>query len=262
MKKRDFVRYLGYLRGLGLSSNRVASLKSAISSLANCIEVLDEDLYPNFRNLIKSLEPVRKEPVREKTVLTDEQVKECLDKLLAQNQCQIACALALSFASGMRKAELTRMKVEFFDDAHLILNGKMYKTGIIKTKGHGSSGKQIPKYVLRDKFQPYFDAWMKQRAERGIESPWLFVTTSEGKFVQATVSQMNTYAEKIGALMNVPFYFHCMRHLWTTNMQKEGISDSAIAEIQSWNSLEMVKRYSDIPTEEHWAQFFSGEDKE
>ena len=262
LKKRDFVRYLGYLRGLGLSSNRVASLKSAISSLANCIEVLDEDLYPNFRNLIKSLEPVRKEPVREKTVLTDEQVKECLDKLLAQNQCQIACALALSFASGMRKAELTRMKVEFFDDAHLILNGKMYKTGIIKTKGHGSSGKQIPKYVLRDKFQPYFDAWMKQREERGIESPWLFVTTSEGKFVQATVSQMNTYAEKIGALMNVPFYFHCMRHLWTTNMQKEGISDSAIAEIQSWNSLEMVKRYSDIPTEEHWAQFFNGEDEE
>lgn len=262
LKKRDFVRYLGYLRGLGLSSNRVASLKSAISSLANCIEVLDEDLYPNFRNLIKSLEPVRKEPVREKTVLTDEQVKECLDKLLAQNQCQIACALALSFASGMRKAELTRMKVEFFDDAHLILNGKMYKTGIIKTKGHGSSGKQIPKYVLRDKFQPYFDAWMKQREERGIESPWLFVTASDGKFIQATVSQMNTYAEKIGALMNVPFYFHCMRHLWTTNMQKEGISDSAIAEIQSWNSLEMVKRYSDIPTEEHWAQFFNGEDKE
>lgn len=262
LKKRDFVRYLGYLRGLGLSSNRVASLKSAISSLANCIEVLDEDLYPNFRNLIKSLEPVHKEPVREKTVLTDEQVKECLDKLLAQNQCQIACALALSFASGMRKAELTRMKVEFFDDAHLILNGKMYKTGIIKTKGHGSSGKQIPKYVLRDKFQPYFDAWMKQREERGIESPWLFVTASEGKFIQATVSQMNTYAEKIGALMNVPFYFHCMRHLWTTNMQKEGISDSAIAEIQSWNSLEMVKRYSDIPTEEHWAQFFNGEDKE
>lgn len=261
LKKRDFVRYIGYLRGLGLSSNRVASLKSAISSLSNCIEVLDEDLYPNFRNLIKSLEAVHKEPVREKTVLTDEQVEECLDKLLAQNQCQIACALALSFASGMRKAELTRMKVEFFDDTHLILNGKMYKTGIIKTKGRGSNGKQIPKYVLKNKFQPYFDAWMKQREERGIESPWLFVTTSEGKFVQATVSQMNTYAEKIGALMNVPFYFHCMRHLWTTNMQKEGISDSAIAEIQSWNSLEMVKRYSDIPTEEHWAQFFNGEDK-
>ena len=205
---------------------------------------------------------MHKEPVREKTVLTDEQVEECLDKLLAQGQCQIACALALSFASGMRKAELTRMKVEFFDDAHLILNGKMYKTGVIKTKGRGSNGKQIPKYVLKNKFQPYFDAWMKQREERGIESPWLFVTTSDGKFVQATVSQMNTYAEKISTLMNVPFYFHCMRHLWTTNMQKEGISDSAIAEIQSWDSLEMVKRYSDIPTEEHWAQFFVGEEEE
>lgn len=154
------------------------------------------------------------------------------------------------------------MKVEFFDDAHLILNGKMYKTGIIKTKGRGSNGKQIPKYVLKNKFQPYFDAWMKQREARGIESPWLFVTTREGKFVQATVSQMNTYAEKIGTLMNVPFYFHCMRHLWTTNMQKEGISDSAIAEIQSWDSLEMVKRYSDIPTEERWAQFFVGEGEE
>jgi integrase len=262
LKKRDFVRYLGYLRGLGLSSNRVASLKSAISSLANCIEVLDEDLYPNFRNLIKSLEPVHKTPVREKTVLTDEQVEECLNKLLEQNQCQIACALALSLASGMRKAELTRMKVEFFDEKHLVFDDKMYKTGIIKTKGHGSSGKQIPKYVLRDKFQPYFDAWMKQRAERGIESPWLFVTAGEGKFIQATVSQMNTYAEKIGALMGVPFYFHCMRHLWTSNMQRAGFPDSVIAEIQSWESLEMVKRYSDIPTEERLAQFFNGEDKE
>ena len=45
-------------------------------------------------------------------------------------------------------------------------------------------------------------------------------------------------------------------------MQKEGISDSAIAEIQSWDSLEMVKRYSDIPTEERWAQFFVGADEE
>ena len=224
--------------------------------------MLDEDLYPNFRNLVKSLEPVHKAPVREKTILTDEQVEDCLNKLLEQNQCQIACALALSLTSGMRKAELTRMKVEFFDENHLVFDGKMYKTGIIKTKGHGSSGKQIPKYVLRDKFQPYFDAWMKQREDRGIESPWLFVTASDGKFVQATVSQMNTYAEKIGALMNVSFYFHCMRHLWTTNMQKEGISDSAIAEIQSWDSLEMVKRYSDIPTEERWAQFFVGDEEE
>ena len=145
----------------------MASLKSAISSLANCIEVLDEDLYPNFRNLIKSLEPVHKELVREKTVLTDEQVEECLSKLSSQGQHQIACALALSLASGMRKAELTRMKVEFFDEKHLVFDDKMYKTGIIKTKGRGSSGKQIPKYVLRDKFQPYFEAWMKQREERG-----------------------------------------------------------------------------------------------
>ena len=52
------------------------------------------------------------------------------------------------------------------------------------------------------------------------------------------------------------------RQLWATNMQKEGISDSAIAEIQSWDSLEMVKRYSDIPTEERWAQFFVGEEEE
>lgn len=259
MKKRDFVRYLGYLRGLGLSSNRVASLKSAISSLSNCIEVLDEDLYPNFRNLIKTLEAVQKSPVREKTVLTDEQVENCLKTLVEQGKCQIACALALGIASGMRKAELTRMKVEFFSDSHLVFGDKMYKTGVIKTKGRGSNGKQVPKYVLVEQFKPYLDAWMKQREEKGIESPWLFVTMEDGKYVQATVSQMNTYAEKISAIMQVPFYFHSTRHLWTSNMQRSGVPDSVIAEIQSWESLEMVKRYSDIPTEERVAQYFDKE---
>ena len=56
----------------GNSPARVRRLRAALSSLGNFVEsVLDEE-YPNFRNIINKIEAPVLEPVREKTVLTDE----------------------------------------------------------------------------------------------------------------------------------------------------------------------------------------------
>ena len=78
LKKRDFVHYIGYLRDLGLSSNRIMTLKSALSSLSNEIELLYEDEYPSFHNQLRGLEAIHKSAVREKTILTTEQVNNIL----------------------------------------------------------------------------------------------------------------------------------------------------------------------------------------
>ena len=41
---------------------------------------MDEE-YPTFRNIVKVLEPIKKTFVRERPILTMDQIKECLVKL-------------------------------------------------------------------------------------------------------------------------------------------------------------------------------------
>lgn len=71
--KRQVVRYQNWLLNEnGNSPARIKRLKASLSSLANYIEnVLDED-YPNFRNIINKVESPVNQPVREKTVFTEE----------------------------------------------------------------------------------------------------------------------------------------------------------------------------------------------
>ena len=82
LKKRELIKFFGYLSNdLKVSPNRVCSLRSVLSSLSNFIErIMDED-YPTFRNIVKVLEPVTKTFVRERPILTMDQIKECLVKL-------------------------------------------------------------------------------------------------------------------------------------------------------------------------------------
>ena len=115
---------------------------------------------------------------------------------------------------------------------------------------------------MKDVFQPYFDLWLKYREEHQIRTPWLFCIEKNGQYQPMTVNQMNTLAQHVGEAMGVDFYLHACRHLWTTNMQRAGIPDSVIAEVQSWESLDMVKRYSDIPTEERLSQYFNKKEGE
>ena len=86
LKRRDFVSYFGYLRDLDASPSRIASLKSALSALSNEIELLFEDEYPQFKNQLRSLESIHITRVREKTVLSNEDLVNILNKLVDKKQ--------------------------------------------------------------------------------------------------------------------------------------------------------------------------------
>ena len=139
LKRRDFVYYFGWCRDLGMSANRIASLKSVLSSLSSEIELLYEDVYPQFHNQLRALEPVKISTVREKTVISNQQMTEILEKLVEEKEYQIACYLALACASGSRKAELLQMKVNFFTPEREVFDGYMYCTPEIRSKGQGKN---------------------------------------------------------------------------------------------------------------------------
>ena len=256
LKKRDFVYYFGWCRDLGMSANRIAALKSVLSSLSSEIELLYEDIYPSFHNQLRGLEPIHISTVRPKTVISDQEMVQILEKLVEEEEYQVACYLALACASGCRKAELLQMKVGYFTEEAEVFDGYMYLTPEIRTKGAGKQGKLIKKYVIKELFKPFFDLWMDEREKLGVKTSSLFVSKKDGKYVPATISTANSFAAKISKMFNIEYYTHSSRHFFCTSLKRKKLPDDVITKIVGWSSSDMLAIYNDIPEEEILGEFF------
>lgn len=254
--KRDVMKYQNYLlNDLKLSPNRIRRLKSAISSMSNFIEnILDED-YPEFRNIINKIPAPTKEAVREKTVLSDEQIDWLLKELVDKKQYQRACVLALGACSGSRKSELLRFKVSYFKDEYIKF-GSLFKTPEkIKTKGR-NKGKLLYKWTLANEFKPYLDLWLKEREKLGIDNEYLFVTKQKGQWVQMPVSTLNSWAKIFSVMLNEDFYFHSLRHYFCTHLVNNNIPNNIIKDIIGWENALMIDIYNDNEVDDELGKYF------
>lgn len=257
LTKRNIVAFQNWLITENKNSPaRVRRIKSALSSFSNYIENICDDEYENFRPIIRKIENPVNTAVREKTVLTREQLDYLLDTLVKQGNEQIACCIALAAFSGRRKSELVRFKVSYFDESNVYL-GSLYKTPEkIKTKGRGL-GKYIYCYTLKHDFQPYLDLWLEKRARLGIENEELFVVKHGNGYTPATDQTVSGWAEQCERILGVPFYMHSLRHFFTTQLSAEkNLPDEVIKKLVGWDSLEMVSLYKDIDIEEELGKYF------
>lgn len=255
--KRDFISFQYWLLNDNKNSSaRVRRIKSAISSLGSFIEsILDEEEeFENFRSVIRKIENPVNQPVREKTVLSDEQLDGLLDKLVEDKKYEKACMLALAMCSGRRKSELVRFKAKYFDDDNIIY-GSLYKTPeAIKTKGRGN-GKYLHCYTLKNKFKPYLELWLEERKRQGIESEWLFPKAGDPDSHMKS-DTLNSWANSFTRLLGVDFYWHCLRHYFTTHLVRMGLPDSVIQDIIGWDSADMLRLYTDISVDEQLGNYF------
>ncbi len=257
--KRQIVRYQNWLLNENNNSPaRVKRLKAALSSLGNFVEnILDSD-YPDFRNIINKIKNPVNQPVREKTVFTDEQINTLLNTLTLKGKYDKACALALALYSGRRKAEIVRFRVSDFSKDKLVCGGALYKSDPIETKGSGVSGKQLECFCLAEQFKPYLDRWMKYREEHNIKSIWLF-PKKDNPAVQLPISTMNSWANSFTRILGVDFYWHAIRHMTVTNFKRAGIPDTVIQQYIGWSDISMVPVYSDMQASEQLGMYFSKE---
>lgn len=253
--KREIVRFQNWLvNENGNSPARVRRLKATLSSLSAYIEAVLDEEYPNFRNIIHKIESPVAQPVREKTVLSEEQLDDLLNRLTENGDTAKACMLALAMCSGRRKSELVRFKVHYFDDANIIY-GSLYKTPeTVKTKGRGN-GKYIHCYTLAKKFKPYLDAWLAKRKELGVESEWLFPMSSDPD-QHMNPDTLSSWAQTFSNMLGIDFYWHALRHFFTTHLVRMGLPDGVIQDIIGWTSADMLRLYTDIPIDEQIGKYF------
>lgn len=255
VKKKDILAFQSYLVKEGLSPARIRALKSSLSSLSKYIEdILDEEeKWEGFRNIVNKVPSPVLSPVREKTMLNDDQVVEVLNALVEKKKYQHACALALAWCSGSRKAELLRFKMSYINDKNLRFGGNLYMTPEpIKTKGRGKQGKLLEKYILADKFKPYFDLWQEERERMGVPSTMdeMFITKHGDTFVPMQESHLDSYAKTFSRMFGCHFYFHCMRHACCTGMLRAGLSAQQVCLLFGWASVDMVNVYDDRSKDE------------
>lgn len=260
LSKRDISKYQSYcLTEYKWSPARMRRVKSTLSSLSNYVENMLDDEFENFRPIIRKIENPVNEKVFTKTVLEDEQLEELLNILVNKKKYDKACMLSLAMNSGRRKSELPRFKVSYFDDENIIY-GSLYKTPEqVRTKGRGSRGKMLTLYVLSKPFKPYLDLWINYRKENGIESEWLFPKKVNGEYIDEPIEAktLDSWADTFGNILGVDFYFHSLRHFFTTACSRSGLPDDVIQMLIGWSSLDMVSVYKDIDADEQFEKYFA-----
>jgi len=258
LTKREIAKFQKYaITDLQWSTNRLSRVKSTLSSLSNYIENMLDDEYENYRPIVRKVETPVKQTIREKTVITDDEVQKILDELVERKKYQVACLVALAAFGGARKSELLRYKVSYFDDENIMDTAALYKTPEkIQTKGRGSQGKMLTKYTLLD-FKKYFDLWMKEREEKEYpESEWLFIK-QDGE--QLTISAVDGYVDMLSKILGRDFYWHSLRHQLVSRLFRIGLPADVIQEYFGWSSAEMLKIYNDNEASDSFGKFFTSE---
>jgi integrase len=207
---------------------------------------MDEE-FPDFHNaVLRTIESAPKEIRREKTILTDEQVEDLLNHLAKKNKQQ-ACWVALAVTSGARFTELLAFETDLIDENRTAFGDIFLETTRqIKTKGRGKSGKLLFKYILKEKFLPFYREWLEEREkilkEKKLKHNFLFIK-QDG--TPATGATIRGWIEGFEKYLDVPFYTHCLRHYLTTLLSKKNIPPMFIKELFGWEDLSMVSVYDD-----------------
>lgn len=261
--KRELAKFQNHaLNVWGWSPRRLRRIKSVISSLSNFItDILDEEEeYQDFKSIIKKIPSPLNEEVREKTVFEPEELEKLLDKLVEEKKYMQACMVSLAMNSGRRKSELPRFKVEYFDKSNIKF-GSLYCTPEkVKTKGRGVKGKQLTLYVLKNGFEKYLNLWLEERKRLGITSEWLFPDKTNGEWSetnQIAIGKLDGWADYYSQILGKPFYWHSLRHYFTTMCVKSKLPQNVIQSIIGWTSGDMVNLYTDLSVEDTIGEYFN-----
>lgn len=257
IKKIDLMDFFDYcVLELKWASQRFARCHSCLSSFSTWIErTYDEDEIGNFRNLLPYIDKPTKSAVRPKTVLSNKQIDYLFNELEKQDRVQEQCLLALAISSGARVSELARFTLDLIDENNTAFDGLFLETTReIQTKGRGVNGKMLTKYILKDKFLPYYKKWIAKREiflqENQIKSDSLFIVlngVNKGK--PASADNLKSWIGSWSKILNVDVYPHALRHRQITEFKRMGLEDDLIIALTGWaegSGHTMISVYNDL----------------
>jgi site-specific recombinase XerD len=258
VKKLELAEFFSFVADeMKVGSSRANRLRSFLSSLSIFIEKFYDTEYPNFHSIVlKTIESAPKELRREKTILSNEQVTDLLEYFSKENKA-IACWLALAVFSGARFAELLRFTTDLLDENNTAFGDLFLETTHpVQTKGRGRSGKMLYKYIIKDKFMPFYKDWLIERErimkENNQEHLSIFIKTDGTPATDTTARYWVSLIEK---RLGSSFYPHACRHFVVTEFARKKIPSQLIQSLIGWSSESMVSLYTDLTAKDQdWSE--------
>lgn len=253
IKKLQMLDFFDYaLSELHWSPNRFHQCHSSLSSFSDWIENYYDEVegYESFRNIVKKIEKPSKEAVREKTVLKEEDISKIFKVLEEEHRTQEQCLLALAISCGARVSELAQFTTSLIDEENTVFDGLFLETTEkIRTKGSGTIGKMLKKYILKDMFLPYYHKWLIEREEilknTKQEIDNLFITKDGNP---ANADRLRDWIGDWGDVVEQPIYPHSLRHYQISLLKRLEIDDDLIVYLTGWaegTGHTMISIYND-----------------
>lgn len=194
--KRDFIRYLSYIRDKRMmSSSAIGMRKSVVSSLCNYIENVvaeDDKNYKLFRNFTRGLPSIPRNRVYEKVKVTKDEFDMMMNVLEGDKNWLGMAWLATAFLVGARRAEIVQFKTEILD--YPLVDGQNYvMSHVVRGKGHSFDGKKL-EYMIPLEVLPYWKKWIE---ERGYESEYVFTTKYDHEIKAMSSAWANDFCTNI-----------------------------------------------------------------
>ncbi|WP_036647749.1 tyrosine-type recombinase/integrase [Paenibacillus pini] len=195
ISKRDFLRYISFLRETRkMSSSGINLKKACVSSLCNYIENVvadDDDNYKTFRNFTRGLPAVTKNHVFHKVKISKDDYDLIMKTLIDDENYLGAAWVAFAFNVGARRAEIPQFKAEIAK--YPIPEGSNYvMSHIIRLKGRGEDGKQEP-YMINEEALKYINLWFEKR---GYEHDYIFTVKYGGQISPISESWTNDFCKE------------------------------------------------------------------
>lgn len=196
--KRDFLRYISYLRdSRKMSSSAMGLKKACVSSLCNYVEnvIVGEEDYPEykmFRNFTRGLPAIPKNKVYEKVKVTYDEYQEMMTVLENDENYLGMAWLATAFNVGARRSEIVQFKTEILNYDFPEESTFIYSHNV-RLKGRGEDGKIEPYMINREAIK-YMKLWVENR---GYDHEYIFSTKYNGDTIQMSPSWADYFCSNV-----------------------------------------------------------------
>ncbi|MGH1326584.1 tyrosine-type recombinase/integrase [Bacillus pretiosus] len=231
---------------LGMSNARVNGLMCALrSALEFCA---DDDDYEYEFNVGSRVRGLPKNPVREITFITEEQIEWLIDELLKQEKYMLATYLALSYYSAARKNEVYQVQKEELTER--------FFTNVVR----GKRGKKFRLYY-NPRVQKCIRLYIEQRGKDTI--PDLFVKVyKNGERRTLNKSVFNYWCKTFAKMLyekegkEYKINPHCFRHSRLDNLKVQGVPLEKLKSLANHSDISTTQSYLKDRSEEDIADIF------
>lgn len=242
--KRDFLRYLSYLRDdRKLSSSALNFKKACVSSLCNYIENVvsdDDENYKLFRNFTRGLPSIPKNRVYDKVKVTYDEFKEMMNVLESDENYLGMAWLATAFLVGARRSEIIQFKSEIVE-YKISENQNYVLSHTVRGKGKSTDGKPL-EYMIPLDVLPYLEKWLNVR---GYSSQYIFTTKHNGEVRQMSPTWADNFcAEVLSNILGRRINVHIFKNSCITYHLERGTDIKLVSKfIAHHESIETTSIY-------------------